>query len=98
MWYKVAGDANHNDTEARKVTSTISMRAAPVPAEVPPVSAIAHVQRKGTLPAVSGGKPAGTTGKRLRMESIRLAVDGAPASAANFQGAKQAYGKAFAKK
>jgi hypothetical protein len=52
----------------------------PTPAEVPPVSVTAHVQRRGTLAAVSGGKVAGTTGRSLRMESIRLTVLGASAS------------------
>ncbi len=52
----------------------------PTPADVPPVSVTAHVQRKGTLAAVSGGAVAGTTGKRLRMESLRLTVDGASAT------------------
>ena len=48
--------------------------------DVPPVSVTAHVQRKGTLSAVSGGAIAGTTGKSLRMESVRLTVDGASAA------------------
>ena len=52
----------------------------PAPAEVPPVSVTAHVQKKGTLAAVSGGAIAGTTGKSLRMESVRLTVDGASAA------------------
>ncbi|MDO4798553.1 MAG: Ig-like domain-containing protein [Coriobacteriales bacterium] len=61
------------------VTATFRKKAEPepTPAEVPPVSVTAHVQRKGTLPAASGGAIAGTTGKSLRMESIKLTVDGA---------------------
>ncbi len=77
VWYKVVGDANHNDSEPQKVTSTIAKKDEPAPAEVPPVSVTAHVQRKGTLAAVSGGAIAGTTGKSLRMESLRLTVPGA---------------------
>ena len=63
--------------ETKDVTVTIAKKAAPTPAEAPPVSVTAHVQRKGTLAAVSGGAIAGTTGKSLRMESIKLTVDGA---------------------
>ncbi len=50
------------------------------PEPEPTVSVTAHVQRRGTQPAVFGGKVAGTTGKSLRMESLRLTVDGAPVS------------------
>ncbi len=71
VWYKAVGDDRHADSEPQKVTSTIKK------AEAPPVSVTAHVQRRGTLPAVSGGAIAGTTGKSLRLESLRLAVDGA---------------------
>ncbi len=59
---------------------TVRAKEEPAPADVPPVSVTAHVQRRGTLPAVSGGAVAGTTGKSLRLESLRLAVDGATVS------------------
>ncbi|MDO4798385.1 MAG: hypothetical protein Q4A01_10265, partial [Coriobacteriales bacterium] len=74
VWYKAVGDDQHADSEPQKVTSTIKK------AEAPPVSVTAHVQRRGTLSAVSGGAIAGTTGKSLRLESLRLAVDGASVS------------------
>ncbi len=74
VWYKAVGDNQHVDSEPQKVTSTIKK------AEAPPVSVTAHVQRRGTLPAVSGGAIAGTTGKSLRLESLRLAVPGASES------------------
>ncbi len=67
-------------TEDDKSATCVVTVTAPEPADVPPVSVTAHVQKKGTLSAVSGGKPAGTTGKSLRMESIRLTVPGASAT------------------
>jgi uncharacterized protein YjdB len=67
------------DSPEAKASCDVTVTAS-TPAEAPPVSVTAHVQRKGTLAAVSGGAIAGTTGKSLRMESIRLTVDGASAT------------------
>lgn len=64
------------------------------------MSVTPHAQRKGTLELAVGGAVAGTEGKSRRAEAIQvvLVAKDAPAPAADFQGATQAYGKAFVKK
>ncbi len=59
------------------VSATFKKKSEPTPIEVPPVSVTAHVQKKGTLESVAGGAIAGTTGKSLRLESLKLTVPGA---------------------
>ena len=46
VWYKVVGDANHNDTEAKSVTSTITPTPAPEPA---PAATVAKAAKPKTV-------------------------------------------------
>ena len=73
VWYKVAGDENHNDTEPVRVTSTISKKDDPK-AVVP--TAKGHVQDKGDVGGQASGNVAtvGTTGQSKRLESFSLSL------------------------
>ena len=59
-----------------------------------------HSQRYGWMAWAKNGERAGTQGRGLRAEAIQvvLVAKDAPAPATDFQGATQAYAKAFAKK
>ena len=41
-------------------------------ASIPKITYQVHIQSKGWLPAVTGGKTAGSTGKELRMEALKI--------------------------
>ena len=59
-----------------------------------------HSQKYGWMAWAKNGAKAGTQGKGLRAEAIQvvLVAKGAPAPAADYQGATQTYAKALARK
>ncbi len=59
-----------------------------------------HVQRIGWMAWAKNGESAGTTGMSRRVEAIQVVLvkKGQPAPSNDYQGAKQAYNKAFRKK
>ena len=74
VWYKVAGDENHFDSEPDKVISTITEKPAPAGELTPALSG--HVQNVGDVAGESSGRGArvGTEGRSLRLESFSLAL------------------------
>lgn len=69
-------DGSTENAEAPKDT-TLETQETSEPVEDVSVSYQAHVQRQGWQGVVSDGQEAGTDGQRLRMEAIRVQVDGA---------------------
>ncbi|MDO4798712.1 MAG: hypothetical protein Q4A01_11920 [Coriobacteriales bacterium] len=83
VWYKAVGDANHNDSEPQKVTSTIAKKdePAPKPQPGPTPGAVAlfgsgHVQGTGDVAAKASGKGIviGTTGQSKRLEQLTVSL------------------------
>ena len=79
VWYKVVGDANHNDTEPQKVTSTIAKpdpKPDPKPADAVALSGSGHVQNVGDVSGRASGKGVvvGTEGRGLRLEALSLSL------------------------
>ena len=73
VWYKVAGDANHNDTEAQRVTSTIAKRDEPAPEPEP---AVVTEAPKGRSLAYSGKAQALVTAGKAEGGAMRYSLDG----------------------
>ena len=83
VWYKVVGDANHNDSEPQKVTSTIAKKDEPAPKPQPgptpgavALSGSGHVQGTGDVAAKASGKGIviGTTGESKRLEQFTVSL------------------------
>lgn len=71
VWYKVAGDENHSDTEAESVTSTITK----VPQAIS-LSGSGHIEDYGDEGAVqkTNGIVIGTTGQSKRLEQFSVSL------------------------
>ncbi len=79
-WYKEAGCINAWDFETDKVTSDTALYAKWT-SNVVSVSYQCHVQNIGWQTLVSNGAEAGTDGKALRVEALKVNLTNAPAGA-----------------
>ena len=100
VWYKVVGDANHNDTEAKSVAVTITKKDEPKPTPGPtPAAAIVptlsgHVQNAGDVAGTPAGtgSSVGTTGQSLRLESFSIALPAGTDGSVEYRGHVQNVG------